>query len=73
MQISLLFAGRVPFIHIGPFLVSEMEPIIACVQTRVRLKLHDQSIKKRVRSYKSSQSIKDNTKPLNFFFFKNAQ
>lgn len=27
-------SGRVPFIQLGPFLVSEMEPIIACVQTR---------------------------------------
>lgn len=27
-------SGKVPFIQIGPFLVSEMEPIIACVNTR---------------------------------------
>ncbi|KAH3703854.1 metaxin-2-like [Dreissena polymorpha] len=27
-------SGRVPFIHIGPFLVSEFEPIVAYVQTR---------------------------------------
>ncbi|KAL4229307.1 Metaxin-2 [Mactra antiquata] len=27
-------SGRVPFIQLGPFLVSEMEPIIACVKTR---------------------------------------
>lgn len=27
-------SGRVPFVRIGPFLISEMEPIIACVHTR---------------------------------------
>ncbi|WAR05174.1 MTX2-like protein [Mya arenaria] len=28
-------SGKVPFIQIGPFLISEMEPIISAVQTRV--------------------------------------
>ena len=32
---SVLFAGKVPFIHVGAFLVSELDPIIAFVNARV--------------------------------------
>ena len=32
----MLFAGKVPFIHVGAFLVSELDPIIAFVNARVR-------------------------------------